>query len=152
MSFEFNDLNAQIDLDYQICRRPTYIACFYRAPITWPCRCLSRPAITIPCICVSKPVITVRFPYEELECGYSVLHQVTDITRQVGNPAEFDVLRRELDTAIKQLDVQREAFERSSAPQSDEAFVTAEATLKQQLETLQRQREEFRKGGGGKPK
>ncbi len=150
MSFEFNDLNAQLsEVDYQLCRRPTYIFCFCLSrPLLTFCRCVSRHIITIPCICLSKPIASI--PFEVEACGITVIEQIGELTRQLVNPAELDVLRGELETAIKKVNVQREALERSTAPTTDAAFDAAESQLKQQLETLQRQRADYNKQGGKK--
>ena len=152
MSFEFNDLNAQLlpDLEAQLCRRPSVIACLClsRPLLTYYCRCVSRPIITLPCICISRPILT-KLPTEVVACGITVIEHIVDIARELVNPAELAVLRAELDAAIKHVEVQREVLERTTAPQSDEAFDAAETQLKQQLELLQRQRAEYRKQGGG---
>jgi len=70
---------------------------------------------------------------------------VAEVTRQVSHVSELDLLRAELDDAIKQIDVAREVLDRTG-PAAGENFDQAEADLKQQLALLQQQRSEYTKG------
>ena len=166
--FDFSDLNMQVmpdDLQQQQ---------FHWCPhvFTYPCKCLTKPLticrclsnaitcpcfsrvqsfckclttqITLPCICLSKPIASV--PPRDF---FGILEQVKGLIREVTDVAELEVLKAELQEAIKHVDVQREVMIRASAPQSDAAFDDAERQLKQQLDDLQKQREEFRKTSGG---
>ena len=170
MSFEFSDLNTQLipgTVQGQVCAlfttqtaclclsRPPTLQCFcltthitvycrcFSNFITY-CRCLSRPILTIPCICLSKPIVTGRPPTIR---DFTIYEQVTEVTRQVSHVSELDLLRAELDDAIKQIDVAREVLDRTGG---GENFDTAEAALKQQLELLQKQRTEYAKGASKK--
>ena len=169
MSFEFSDLNAQLmpgNLQAQLCPALTGQACFcFTTHLTCrclsnfvTCRCLSNYATCfclsrpVTCICLSKPIITGRPPTIR---DFTIYEHITEVTRELSHPSELDLLRAELDDAIKHVDVHREVLERTAGPQSDEALDEAEAQLKQQLELLQKQRAEYRKqrgggGGGGK--
>lgn len=153
MSFEFNELNMHLlpeaDLQYYACGRITVLKyCCLSSRVTLvgcqnylscrqlTCNCLSQARTW--CICASKPIQS--YPIEEL----------TDYIRQAVDPSELDVLRNQLNQAIKVLDVQKEVMERTLGPQSDEEFDAVEKELNQQLEQLRRQREQRRgKGGGG---
>jgi len=75
---------------------------------------------------------------------FTIYEQVAEVARQVSHVSELDLLRAELDDAIKQVDIAREVLDRSGT--AGENFDTAEADLKQQLELLQRQRAEYAKG------
>lgn len=168
MSFEFSDLNTQLiqgGLQNQVCAlytTQTACLCLSRPPtlhclclsnyVTIPCRCfsniitycrcLSRPILTIPCICLSKPIVTGRPPTIR---DFTIYEQVAEVTRQVSHVSELDLLRAELDDAIKQIDVAREVLDRTG-PAAGENFDQAEAELKQQLALLQQQRSEYAKG------
>jgi hypothetical protein len=164
MSFEFTDLNAQLVQANQICvlyttqtaclclsRPPTlhcyclsnYVTCRCFTNLITYCRCLSRPIITIPCICLSKPIVTGRPPTIR---DFTIYEQVAEVTREVSHVSELDLLRAELDDAIKQIDVAREVMDRTG-PAPAENFDNAETQLKQQLELLQKQRAEYTKKG-----
>lgn len=145
MPFEFADLNAQLGLTQQCVLYTTQTICQCLSRPFLSCRCLSRN-ITY-CICNSRPIISYRTPTFELECGYSLVEHVVDVSRELVQPVELDQLRRELETAMKHLDVQKEVLERTMAPQTDAQFDEAEAALKQQLELLQKQRAERGRGG-----
>lgn len=174
--FEFSDLNMQVmpdDWQAQWCpgftypciclsRPPTLCRCVTQQvtcrcltspitaceclskPVTF-CRCLTRPT-TLPCICLSKPIASV--PPRTLK-DFTIYEQVTVATRQVVDVSELDVLRTELQEAMKHVEIQREVMARTTGPQSEQAFDEAESALKQQLEELQRQRRDYRNKGGG---
>ncbi len=173
MPFEFNELNMQLmpdDIQYHhhcVClSRPNTliqncfcrsnaaqsIACYCNSRPYLSCRCLSSPR-TLPCICNSLPIQS--YPFEARQClAVSVLQQVIDVTREIINPRDLDVLREELNQALRAVDIQQEVMERTLAPQSAESFDAAEKELTQQLESLRKQREQFTKsgdqsGGGG---
>lgn len=169
MSFEFSDLNAQLTpgLEARQCvafttqticlclsSPPTYhcrcLSNFVTVYCRYPhsvCQCFSKPILTIPCICLSKPIVTGLPPTIR---DFTIYEHVAEVTRQVGHPSELDLLRAELNDAIKHLDVQKEAFDRTGASRSDDVLDAAEAQLKQQLELLQKQRAGSRKPTAGK--
>lgn len=164
--FEFSDLNMQVMPDdlqahQHWCPTYTFPCCLSRqisycrchsTPITCRCfsqiisfcKCLTRPN-TI-CICLSKPIASV--PPRTLK-DFTIYEQVTIATREVVDIHELEVLRTELQEAVKHVDIQREVLARTAGPQSEAAFDEAENALKQQLEQLQRQRADFKKAGGG---
>ena len=169
--FDFSDLNMQVmPDDMQMhhygggCPQYSIQPCFcHSRPIISVCRCLSSPitckclsqvisyckCLTRPntlCICLSKPIASV--PPRTLR-DFTIYEQVTAVTREVNDIGELEVLRTELQEAMKHVEVQREVLARTAGPQSDSAFDEAENALKQQLEQVQRQRAEFRKLGGG---
>jgi hypothetical protein len=98
------------------------------------------------CICLSKPIASV--PPRTLR-DFTIFEQVTAVTREVADVGELEVLRTELQEAMKHVEIQREVLARTAGPQSDSAFDEAEKALKQQLEQIQNQRAEFRKLSGG---
>jgi hypothetical protein len=155
--FEYADLNMQFmpqDYQYGPCPlnsqppcfctfrpctfRPTWCPCNTR-PITFcaipsPCRCLTR---LLTCICLSKPIASV--PPRTIK-DFTIYEQVTGLLREVGDPADFDVLRVELQEALKQVDTQQKTMQQYGAPQTDAEFDAAEQALQAQLEELKKQR------------
>jgi hypothetical protein len=89
------------------------------------------------CICLSKPIASVP-PRTIIDV--TIYEQVTGLLREVGDPADLDVLRVELQEALKQVDVHGEILKQTTTPRSDAEFDEAEKALKQQLEQLQQQR------------
>lgn len=164
--FEFSDLNMQVMPDdvqaHHWCPTYTYpcmclsrqisycrcltgpITCRCLSQVVTWCKCLTRPN-TI-CICLSKPIASV--PPRTLK-DFTIYEQVTAATREVVDINELEVLRTELQEAIKHVEVHREVLARTAGPQSETAFDEAETALQQQLEQLKRQRAEFRKASGG---
>jgi hypothetical protein len=158
MPFDFSDLNMQFmpqqDWQYGPCPqfsqppcfctfrpctfRPTWCPCQTRpysfcAVPTITCRCVSR---LLTCICLSKPIASV--PPKTID--FTVYEQVTGLLREVADPSDLDVLRVELQEALKQVDVHQEILKQTAGPRSDAEFDEAEKALKQQLEQLQQQR------------
>jgi hypothetical protein len=70
----------------------------------------------------------------------TIYEQVTGLLREVGDPSDLDILRVELQEALKQVDVHQEILKQTTGPRSDAEFDEAEKALKQQLEQLQQQR------------
>jgi hypothetical protein len=103
------------------------------------------------CICLSKPIASV--PPRTIR-DFTIYEQVTGVLREVGDPAEFDVLRQELQEALKQVEVQQRIMQETMGPKSDAEFDEAERALKAQLDELKRQREASKGGGksGGEKK
>lgn len=158
MPFEYSDLNMQLmaQQDWQLgpcptfsqppclctfrpCSiRPTWCPCNTR-PITFcavptQCRCVTR---LLTCICLSKPIASV--PPRTIP-DLTIYEQVTGLLREAGDPADLDILRTELQEAMKQVDVHQEILKQTTGPRTDAEFDEAERALKQQLEQLQQQR------------
>jgi hypothetical protein len=99
------------------------------------------------CICLSKPIASV--PPKTIK-DFTIYEQATGLIREIGDPSDLEVLRVELQEALRHVDVAQKNLEQMSRPQSDAEFDEAERALKQQLEDLQRQREAAKGSGGGK--
>lgn len=171
MSFDFSDLNMQfMPQDYGgggwgPCPNFTQGPCFCtNRPCTWRptfCRCLTNPNLSLcaiptqcrcltrllTCLCLSKPIASV--PPRTIR-DFTIYEQVTGVLREVGDVSDLDVLRVELQEALRQVDVQQKIMEQTGAPQSDAEFDAAEQALKQQLAALQQQRAAAKGSGGSK--
>jgi hypothetical protein len=166
MSFDFTDLNMQVmgqgwqfgpcqnfsqcPANTALCRYPTVQCICLTNPaysfcaIPSRCRCLTR---LLTCICLSKPIASV--PPRTIK-DFTIYEQVTGVVREINDVSDLEVLRVELQEALKHLDVAHQNLQQLTGPKSDAEFDEAERALKQQLEDLQRQRDASKGTGGGK--
>jgi hypothetical protein len=141
MSFDYQDLNMQFMPQdwgqtghWGPCPFFSQPPCFTPRPCTFrpTCLCVSSPIASVcivptrcrcvsrllTCICLSKPIASV--PPRTLP-DFTIYEQVTGVLREVGDPSDFEVLRTELQAALKQVDMQ-EQWRQGATPQSDAEF------------------------------